>query len=295
VDACLLIIGVNDRSAPAAVRERFWIPQIRRYEALVELQHADGIEEVLVLATRSRTEFILWTSDPGAAGNSVLTFLTQHYGLRMREWQSFYRKLDEAAMLHVFRLAGGLDSAVIGDPEAAAALNQAWQQARKVAAVRRHLSAVLEAALPVAAVIREIVASDLSARSWEAHVDEAVERGALHRKLAIAAAHDVAAREARSFRAKLLAEIDVPAAALWRKRLEELGRQEIAALRDKAGKLQPAEEAMLQELNARLTGRIMDTISAELKQTSQRQTDPSATAPGSTTRPLRTMAAGSQK
>src|SRR5512142_2221701 len=160
VDPCLLIIGVNDRTAPAAVRERFWIPEARRYEALVELQHAEGIEEVLVVVTRGRTEFILWVSDPGSAGNSVLRFLTQHYGLRLREWQSFYRKLDEAALLHVFRLAGGLDSTVIGAPEAAAALNQAWQQARKVAAVRRHLSAVVEAALPVGAVIREIVASD---------------------------------------------------------------------------------------------------------------------------------------
>src|SRR5712692_8347555 len=53
----LVVIGLNHRSAPVEVRERFWIGESRRYEALHQLA-AHPIEEVVGLATCNRTEFI---------------------------------------------------------------------------------------------------------------------------------------------------------------------------------------------------------------------------------------------
>jgi hypothetical protein len=55
-----MAIGLNHRTAPVAVRERFWISESRRLDALHELIKAEGIEEVIVLATCNRTGFLLW-------------------------------------------------------------------------------------------------------------------------------------------------------------------------------------------------------------------------------------------
>ena len=71
----------------------------------MQLSRAEAIDEVAVLATCNRTEFILWTRDAAAASGSVLNFLTREYGLRLCEWKHFYRKIDEQALAHVFRVA----------------------------------------------------------------------------------------------------------------------------------------------------------------------------------------------
>src|ERR1041384_2838322 len=112
-----MVIGVNYKTAPVEVRERFRISDARRYEALVQLSRAEAIDEVAVLATCNRTEFILWTRDASMASGSVLNFLTREYGLRLCEWKHFYRKIDEQALLHICRVTSSLDSMVIGGPE----------------------------------------------------------------------------------------------------------------------------------------------------------------------------------
>ena len=44
-----MVVGLNYRTAPVAVRERFWIAENRRYEALVQLSRPEGIEEVMAV------------------------------------------------------------------------------------------------------------------------------------------------------------------------------------------------------------------------------------------------------
>lgn len=149
MEPTLLAIGLNHRTAPVAVRERFWISESRRYDALAQLTQAEGIDEVVVLATCSRTEFLLWTSDPGLAENSVLRFLTAEYGLTLCEWKHFYRLLDDAALLHIFRVASSLDSMALGEPQIASQLKDAWLQAQQVGGTSRFLDAVLQKALTV--------------------------------------------------------------------------------------------------------------------------------------------------
>jgi glutamyl-tRNA reductase len=150
----LMVIGVNFRTAPVAIRERFWISESRRCEALVHLGRSEGIQEVVVLATCNRTEFLLWADDPSLAANSVLRFLSTEYGLKLCEWSHFYRLLDEAALLHVFRVTSSLDSMVIGEPQIISQVKNAWQQAQKVGTTGRFLDAVLQKALTVSKKVR---------------------------------------------------------------------------------------------------------------------------------------------
>jgi len=149
-----MVVGLNHRTAPVAVRERFWISESRRYEVLVQLARAEGIEEVIVLATCNRTEFLLWADDAELAANSVFRFLSAEYGLKLCEWTHFYRLLDDAALLHIFRVASSLDSMVIGEPQIVSQLKAAWEQAKKVGSTARFLDAVMQKALTVSKRVR---------------------------------------------------------------------------------------------------------------------------------------------
>ncbi len=149
-----MVVGLNYRTAPVAVREQFWISENRRYEALVHLSRAEGIEEVIVMATCNRTEFWLWADDVTLAANSVMRLLSAEYGLKLCEWKHFYRLLDEASLLHIFRVASSLDSMVVGEPQVVSQVKQAWQQAQKVGATGRFLDAVLQKALTVSKRVR---------------------------------------------------------------------------------------------------------------------------------------------
>jgi len=149
-----MVIGLNYRTAPVAVRERFFISENRRYAALVQLSRAEGIEEVIVLATCNRTEFLLWANDVTLAANSVMRLLGTEYGLKLGEWKHFYRLLDEAALLHIFRVASSLDSMVVGEPQVIWQVKQAWQQSQKVGTSGRFLDAVLQKALTVSKRVR---------------------------------------------------------------------------------------------------------------------------------------------
>jgi glutamyl-tRNA reductase len=154
MEPSLMVVGLNYRTAPVSVRERFWISENRRCEALIHLSRAEGIEEVIVMATCNRTEFWLWATDVTLAANSVMRLLGAEYGLQLCEWKHFYRLLDEAALLHIFRVASSLDSMVVGEPQVVSQVKDAWDQAQRMGTTGRFLDAVLQKALTVSNRVR---------------------------------------------------------------------------------------------------------------------------------------------
>jgi glutamyl-tRNA reductase len=154
LEPCLVVVGLNYRTAPVEVRERFWMSDARADDALRQLRRMDGIQEVLVLATCYRTEFILWASDFSAAANSVLTFLGREYGLRLCEWKHFYRLLGEEALLHVFRVTSRLDSMVLGDARISNQVAAAWAKAQQANSSGRLLDSIVQKALALSERVR---------------------------------------------------------------------------------------------------------------------------------------------
>lgn len=154
MEPSLMVVGLNHRTAPVAVREHFWISEHRRYEALTQLARAEGVGEVVILATCNRVEFWLWTNDVTLAANSVMRLLSADYGLTQAEWKHFYRLLDEAALLHIFRVAASLDSMVIGEPQIVSQVKEAWKLGQQIGSSGRCLDAVLQKALTVSKRVR---------------------------------------------------------------------------------------------------------------------------------------------
>jgi glutamyl-tRNA reductase len=165
LEPTLAVIGLNFRTSSVAVRERFWISPARRSETLLQLVRSEGIEEIIVLATCNRTEFIIWASDVPTAANSVLRFLTQEYQLKLSEWSHFYRVMDDVALTHIFRVISSLDSMVLGEPEITGQVKDAWAQAQDAGTTGRFLDAVMQKALTVSKRIRTETAISTSAVS----------------------------------------------------------------------------------------------------------------------------------
>jgi glutamyl-tRNA reductase len=165
VEPTLAVIGLNFRTSPVAVRERFWISQARRFEALRHLVRSEGVEEVMVLATCNRTEFILWASDVPTAANSVLRFLTHEYQIKLCEWSHFYRLMDDVALTHIFRVTSSLDSMVLGEPEITGQVKEAWALAQEAGTTGRFLDAVMQKAMTVSKRARTETAIGSSAVS----------------------------------------------------------------------------------------------------------------------------------
>jgi len=144
-----MVVGLNHLTAPLATRERFFIAKDRRYEVLRQLRTAEGIEELVVVSTCCRTEFLLWASEPTLAANSLIHYLATEHGLKLSEWEHFYRRLDDAALNHIFRVTCGLDCQRLCEADVSGCMRIAWEQARTVGASGRFLNALLERAISV--------------------------------------------------------------------------------------------------------------------------------------------------
>ncbi len=260
MEPSLIVVGLNYRTAPIDVRERFWMNENGRREALSQLSQAEGIDEVVVLCTQSRTEFWLWASDVTLAANSVMRLLGAKYGLQLREWNHFYHLLDEASLLHIFCVASGLDSPLVDEPHVAEQVKEAWQQAQKLGTTGRFLDVVVEKALDVSDRLR-----GRSAIAGATLGDTASERKIDQRKAA-AEAHKILQAEAQGFRYKLMAEHAVPTIVALRQRLDEFCRQELEAFRNENGPFSRDQDEMLHAILSRTTQRIAGSLARELKE-----------------------------
>src|ERR1700745_1835807 len=115
----IVLVGLNHRTAPVEVRERvsFTAEQARR--ASEELRSKGILEETLVLSTCNRSEVYgvpPETSRESAPGLS--TFLSEFHSVRMDVLgTSLYHHYDREAVRHLFRVAAGLDSMLLGEAE----------------------------------------------------------------------------------------------------------------------------------------------------------------------------------
>jgi glutamyl-tRNA reductase len=153
-DGALTVVGLNHRTAAVEVRERFWVSEIRGYEILSRLRRHPEVREGVVLATCNRTEFIVWASGAGSGVAAIREMLESEFGLTAGDWEAFYRYAGDEALRHVFRVACGLDSMVLGEPEITGQVKTAWARAQQAGATSRYLDAVFQKALNVSKRVR---------------------------------------------------------------------------------------------------------------------------------------------
>ncbi|WP_447928517.1 glutamyl-tRNA reductase [Vreelandella sp. EE27] len=149
----LLALGINHRTASVAVREQVAFTPSQLESALGELRCLPHVSEAAVLSTCNRTELYCVTN---AAGEQVvLDWLSRFHNLRVEDLaRSAYHYLDDDAARHLMRVAVGLDSMVLGEPQILGQLKDAYQQARSAKGLGGELERLFQHTFAVAKQVR---------------------------------------------------------------------------------------------------------------------------------------------
>jgi glutamyl-tRNA reductase len=146
-------LGLNHLTAPLDLREKVaFAPQVTP-EALSDLTRQPGVNEALILSTCNRTELYVEV-EPGAEAVPQ-HWLSDHHRLTERRIDEFlYRHEGDAAVRHLFRVATGLDSMVLGEPQILGQVKDAYQAARSAGSLRAPMERLLQQTFAVAKRVR---------------------------------------------------------------------------------------------------------------------------------------------
>ena len=151
----LLLVGINHRTAPVEVRERISILEGRLRDAVSDLVHREGIREALILSTCNRVEVLAHFEDGVDGESSLRRFLCDYHHSDLESLEPyFYWYRGGDFVRHLFRVASGLDSMILGEPQILGQVKQAYTAAREAGAIHGLLNDVVNQALAVARKVR---------------------------------------------------------------------------------------------------------------------------------------------
>jgi glutamyl-tRNA reductase len=149
----LLALGINHRTATVEVREQVAFTPAQLALALGELRGLPEVQEAAVLSTCNRTELYCVTNAQGE--KVILDWLGRFHGLRVEDLSSCaYHYLDNDAARHLMRVAVGLDSMVLGEPQILGQLKEAYHCAREARGLGGELESLFQHAFSVAKQVR---------------------------------------------------------------------------------------------------------------------------------------------
>ncbi len=123
----ILVAGVRQKNAPIAVRERFALSAHELDEAVHYLQSIPGIRECALLTTCNRTEIYMIVDETNQGIDSIKQFFRDVKGVDFDLYRlSVFTFLQEDAILHLFRVASGLDSLILGEGQILGQVKEAY-------------------------------------------------------------------------------------------------------------------------------------------------------------------------
>jgi glutamyl-tRNA reductase len=146
----LLAVGVSHRTAPVALLEQFAMDDADRVKTLHELVAGDHVSEALVLATCNRIEVFAEVDKFHGGVADVSRVLARQAGATVEELAPYVTvHYEDQAVAHLFSVAAGLDSMVVGETQVLGQLRSAYGLARDERTVGRSLHPVAQRALRV--------------------------------------------------------------------------------------------------------------------------------------------------
>jgi len=144
----LTVVGVSHRTAALDVRERLMIRSSDLSTALAEVTQATGAREAVIVSTCNRTELYLAGADDAVSG--ALELLSHRIGESAEPFA--YVRRDRDAATHLFRVAAGLDSMILGEAQIQGQVRDAWELGRAASGIV--LNRLFQSALGVASRVR---------------------------------------------------------------------------------------------------------------------------------------------
>ena len=151
----LYALGLNHHTAPLAVREQVAFDPLRLPQALVELTHGREEREAAILSTCNRTELYCTAEAPEAAAQ----WLAEYHRLQPQKISPYlYTLPSRDAVRHMFRVASGLDSMVLGEPQILGQMKQAARVAENAGTLGTLLHKLFQKTFAVAKEVRSTTA-----------------------------------------------------------------------------------------------------------------------------------------
>src|SRR5688500_18836944 len=170
----LLTFGLNHQTAPLAVRERVVFHAESLVQALRDLTDAKRVKEAAIISTCNRTEVYCSADEPREAE----AWLAAYHRMKPRELEPYlYRFPQEQAVKHAFRVASGLDSMVIGEPQILGQFKAAVRSAEAAGTLGLVLNKLFQRTFSVAKAVRtetEIGSSTVSMASAAVQLAERI-------------------------------------------------------------------------------------------------------------------------
>lgn len=152
----IVTLGLSHHSSPVELRERFAFPESRLPEALDRLRGRSNIQEAVILSTCNRVEIYAVAADLDATRgfSTIREFLAEFHGHEGPLGTEFYALTEPDSLRHLFRVAAGLDSMVMGETEILGQLKQSYQLALENGHTGNRLNRAFQKAFQTAKQIR---------------------------------------------------------------------------------------------------------------------------------------------
>jgi glutamyl-tRNA reductase len=149
----LIALGVNHQTAPVEVREKVAVGEGQLADTLRQLHALEGVAEAALVSTCNRTEIYARIDDGRLP--ALVDWLARRNGLPTDALATYlYAHEGDAAVRHLFRVATGLDSLVLGEPQILGQVKAAWQEARGAGSLRTPLDRLFQQSFAVAKRVR---------------------------------------------------------------------------------------------------------------------------------------------
>ncbi|HSK25055.1 MAG TPA: glutamyl-tRNA reductase [Egicoccus sp.] len=151
----LLVVGCNHRSADLPLLERLAVPVADLPKALTSLTALEHVQEAVVLSTCNRVEIYASVSRFHPGLQELRGWLAERGDIHPQDLDDLqYSYHDDRAAAHLFAVAGGLDSMVVGERQIAMQVKQAMESAREEGTARRVLQRLFRQAVRVGRRVR---------------------------------------------------------------------------------------------------------------------------------------------
>ena len=198
----IVVVGLNYQTAPVELREQLATAPDAVPQALHSLVDHQRLQESLILSTCNRMEVYGVASQPQDGFQAIEDFFRHIHTKAPAQWdKALYRFAEPESIRHLFRVASGLDSMVVGETEIFGQVKEAYENARRAHATGRWLNQLFQKSFKVAKLVRtstDISKGNVSIASVAVELAEKIFGTLQERRVMVIGAGDMSEKTARA-------------------------------------------------------------------------------------------------
>ncbi|MCP6762912.1 MAG: glutamyl-tRNA reductase [Fischerella sp. CENA71] len=151
----IAVVGLSHKTAPVEVREKLSIPEPQTESAIAQLLSYPHIDEVTILSTCNRLEIYIVTEESEQGVREVTQFLSEHSKIAVTSLrQHLFVLLHQDAVMHLMRVAAGLDSLVLGEGQILAQVKNTHKLGQQYNGIKTILNRLFKQAITAGKRVR---------------------------------------------------------------------------------------------------------------------------------------------